>query len=46
MFCTVVIAWAKADVAVCWLAEIAYGLSMLVICGLYLWSNRWKGTRI
>lgn len=46
MFCTVVIAWAKADVAVCWLAEIAYGLSMLLICGLYLWSNRWKGTRI
>ena len=46
MFCTVVIAWAKADVAVCWLAEIAYGLSMLVICGLYLWSNRWKGARI
>lgn len=46
VFCTVVIAWAKADVAVCWLAEIAYGLSMLVICGLYLWSNRWKGTRI
>lgn len=46
VFCAVVIAWAKADVAVCWLAEIAYGLSMLVICGLYLWSNRWKGTRI
>ena len=46
VFCSVVIAWAKADVAVCWLAEIAYGLSMLVICGLYLWSNRWKGARI
>lgn len=45
-FCSIVIAWIKADVAVCWFAETAYGLSMLVICGLYLWSNRWKGARI
>ena len=36
----------RPDVSVCWLAELVYAISMLTICGLYLRSNRWKGTRI
>ena len=46
IFCTIVIAWIQPDVAVCWTAEIVYSLSMLLICASYLYSGRWKGTRI
>ena len=45
-FCLAVIAGIRPDVSVCWLAELVYAISMLTICGLYLRSNRWKGTRI
>lgn len=46
LFCIVVIAVIRPDVSVCWLAEAVYASAMLLICGLYLRSGRWKGARI
>ena len=46
VFCIVVIAVIRPDVSVCWLAEVVYASAMLLICGLYLRSGRWKGARI
>lgn len=46
VFCTAVISILKADVAVCWTAEIVYAFSMLAICASYLRNGKWKGTRI
>ena len=45
-FCVTVIAYIQPDVAICWFAELVYAIAMLLICGQYLRSNRWKGTRI
>ena len=36
----------KADIAVCWTAEHIYALAMLILCGLYLRSGRWKNHKI
>lgn len=46
MFCLAVIMYMKADVAVCWLSEVVYGFSMLLISGYYLRSGKWKGTAV
>lgn len=46
LFCIVVIAVIRPDISVCWLAEAVYASAMLLICGLYLRSGRWKGARI
>lgn len=46
IFCLTVIMHLKADVAVCWLSEVVYGFSMLLISGYYLRSGKWKGTAV
>lgn len=45
-YCTVVCTIIKADIAVCWTAEHVYAASMLILCGLYLRSGRWKNRKI
>lgn len=45
-YCTIVCTILKADIAVCWTAEHVYALAMLILCGLYLRSGRWKGKKI
>lgn len=45
-YCTIVITILKADVAVCWTAEHIYATAMLILCGTYLRSGRWKGKRL
>lgn len=46
IFCLTVIMHLKADVAICWLSEVVYGFSMLLISGHYLRSGKWKGTAV
>lgn len=46
VYCTVVITILKADVAICWTAEHVYAGVMLILCGIYLRSGRWKGKSI
>jgi len=45
-YCTIVITIIKADITVCWTAEHVYAAAMLILCGTYLKSGRWKGKRI
>ena len=45
-YCTLVCTIIKADIAICWTAEHIYALAMLILCGLYLRSGRWKGRKI
>ena len=46
VYCTVIIAMMKSDVAICWTAEHVYA-GMLMICSWwYLRSGRWKNRRI
>ena len=45
-YCTLVCTVLKADIAICWTAEHIYALAMLILCGMYLRSGRWKGKRI
>ena len=45
-YCTLVCTIIKADIAICWTAEHVYALAMLILCGLYLRSGRWKGKKI
>ena len=46
VYCTVIIALMKSDVALCWTAEHVYA-GMLMICSWwYLRSGRWKNRRI
>ena len=46
VYCTVIIWWMKADVAVCWTAEFVYG-GMLMLCSwIYMHSGRWKNRQI
>lgn len=46
VYCWIVMGVARADVAVCWTAEYVYALVMLVLCGWYMLSGRWKGKNI
>lgn len=46
IYCTAVITVLKADIAVCWTAEHVYAGAMLLLCGAYLKSGRWKGKKI
>ena len=45
-YCTLVCTVLKADIAICWTAEHIYALAMLILCGMYLRSGRWKGKQI
>ena len=45
-YCTLVCTILKADIAVCWTAEHVYALAMLILCGLYLRSGRWRGKTV
>ncbi|MBO8452208.1 MAG: hypothetical protein IAC06_04925 [Bacteroidetes bacterium] len=45
-YCTLVCTILKADITVCWTAEHVYALAMLVLCGLYLRSGRWRGKTV
>lgn len=42
VYCFLIIHVIKADVAVCWTAEHIYGGAMMLLCGGYLLSGRWK----
>jgi putative MATE family efflux protein len=46
IYCTLVIALMKADIAICWTAEHVYAASMMVLCYIYLKSGRWKNRKI
>ena len=46
IYCTLVIALMKADIAICWTAEHIYAASIMVLCYTYLKSGRWKNRRI
>ena len=41
-YCYLVIHIIQADVAVCWTAEHIYGAAMMLLCGWYLLSGKWK----
>ena len=42
VYCFIVMHVFRADVAVCWTAEHVYGGAMMLLCGSYLLSGRWK----
>ena len=46
IYCTVIIAMMKSDVALCWTAEHVYGGVLLICSWWYLRSGRWKNRRI
>ena len=46
IYCTVIIAMFKADVAICWTAEHVYGGILMVCSWWYLRSGRWKNRKI
>lgn len=46
IYCTLVIALMKADIAICWTAEHVYAASMMVLCYIYLKSGRWNNRKI
>ena len=41
-YCYLVIHIIQANVAVCWTAEHIYGAAMMLLCGWYLLSGKWK----
>jgi len=43
IFCLVTMGFLKADIAVCWLADSVYALSLVLLCGTYLKSRKWMG---
>lgn len=45
-YCTVVIGIMKSEISLCWTAEHVYALSMLLLCGSYMLSGRWKGKKL
>ncbi len=46
LYCTIVIAVLKADVAICWTAEHVYAILLFVCSLVYLRSGRWKNRQI
>ena len=46
IYCTVIIAMLKADVAICWTAEHVYGGILMICSWWYLRSGRWKNRKI
>lgn len=46
VYCWLVIRVMKADVAICWTAEYVYSAVMLLLCGRYMLSGRWKDKTI
>lgn len=46
VYCTVLIGWIKADVAICWTAEHVYAGMLLLTSWIYMRSGRWKNRRI
>ena len=45
-FCVLIINGLKPPVWVAWFTEVIYAVAMLVVCGLYLKSGRWKGKAV
>ena len=46
IYCTITAGFLKLDVAVCWSAEHVYAMALLIICYVYLRSNRWKNRSV
>ena len=46
IYCTIIIATLKADVAICWTAEHIYGGILLICSWWYMRSGRWKNRKI
>lgn len=46
VYCFIVIEVMRSDVAVCWTAEAVYAVIMVMTCGLYLKSGKWKGRTV
>ena len=46
LYCWFIMHIVRADVAVCWTAEHVYGCAMMLLCGWYLLSGRWKNRQI
>lgn len=46
IFCITVINGLHPPVWVAWLTEVVYAVAMLLLCGAYLKSGKWKGLRI
>lgn len=46
VYCTVLIGWIKADVAVCWTAEHVYAGMLLLTSWIYMRSGSWKNHQI
>ena len=46
LYCWFIMHIIRADVAVCWTAEHVYGCAMMLLCGWYLLSGRWKNRQI
>ena len=46
IYCTIIIARLKADVAICWTAEHVYGGVLMALSWWYMRSGRWKNRKI
>ncbi len=46
IYCTIIIAIMKSDVAICWTAEHVYGGVLMICSWWYLRSGRWKNRKI
>ncbi len=45
-WCWLVIHVMESNVAICWTAEFAYGIPMVLMCGGYLLSGKWMGKQV
>lgn len=46
VYCVVMISYLKVDVALCWTTEHIYGLTIFILCWVYMRRGSWKGTSI
>lgn len=46
LYCTVVVAWLRSDVALCWTAEHVYSLFVVVLSFAYMRGGKWKNKKI
>lgn len=44
IYCTIVVSWLKADIAICWTAEHVYSFFVLLLSGLYMFKGKWRNT--
>ena len=45
-WCWLIIHVMESSIAMCWTAEFAYGVPMVLMCGGYLLSGKWKGKKV